>query len=64
MTSVQAATWRKSSRCDSVTCVEVAVFPGAVGLRDSTDPLQHLMLSPESFQALIEGVKAGEFDLA
>lgn len=64
MTSVQGATWQKSSRCDSVTCVEVAVLPGAVGLRDSTIPQQHITLSPESFRSFIEGVKAGEFDLS
>ncbi|GAB7044891.1 DUF397 domain-containing protein [Catenuloplanes indicus] len=30
--------WRKSSRCESHTCVEIATLPGIVLVRDSKDP--------------------------
>ena len=57
--------WRKASRCDSGTCVEVASVNGGVAIRDSKQPdgSPHLTFSPEPWQAFIAGIRAGEFDL-
>ena len=55
--------WRKSSRCASSSCVEVAWDAGMVLLRDSKDaegPI--LSCTTEEWRAFIAGVKAGEFD--
>jgi hypothetical protein len=46
-------------------CVEVAVRPDAVGLRDSKDPASPVLaFTPSEWAAFIGGVKAGEFDLS
>lgn len=37
-TGAEGLTWRRSSRCDSGTCVEVAITDERVLLRDSRDP--------------------------
>lgn len=64
MTPVQLPVWRKSRRCgESGHCVEVSEWGSAVGLRDSTAPEQHLVLSVEAFRSFLAGVKNGEFDL-
>lgn len=33
-----APTWRKSGRCESHTCVEVALWPAIALVRDSKEP--------------------------
>ena len=64
MTSVLGAAWRKSRRCESAHCVEIAdLGTTGVGLRDSVSPAQHLVVSTEAFRAFVAGVKTGEFDL-
>ncbi|GAA1372733.1 DUF397 domain-containing protein [Catellatospora chokoriensis] len=62
MTSVLHAVWKKSRRCESGHCVEIADLAVAVGIRDSVSPQQHLIISPESFRIFVDGVKSGEFD--
>jgi Domain of unknown function (DUF397) len=52
--------WRKSSRCDSGTCVEAALIDDDVHLRDAQ--AEELLFSPEAWTQFVEGVKAGEFD--
>ncbi|MGI5326483.1 DUF397 domain-containing protein [Actinomadura nitritigenes] len=50
-------TWKKSSYSGSGTseCVEVARFPGGVGVRDSKAPSAgHLELPWKSFAALLD----------
>ncbi|WP_368367242.1 DUF397 domain-containing protein [Actinomadura sp. WMMA1423] len=52
--------WRKSSRSTSTggECVEVADLGEGIGLRDSKDPVGgHLVVTPESFGALIAELK-------
>lgn len=55
--------FRKSSRCrwDSPQCCEVAILPGVVITRDSTD--RHLWLSctPAAWAAFVASVKNGTF---
>jgi hypothetical protein len=57
--------FKKSSLSGSKDCVEVAMRPGTVGLRDSKDPASPVLaFTPSEWAAFIGGVKAGEFDLS
>lgn len=59
------AVWVKSSRSDSQggQCVEVAVTPNIVGVRDSKDQNGALLaFTTDGWAAFLAGVKAGEFD--
>lgn len=58
----QEQAWRKSSRCESGACVEVAVMGHAVVIRDSKD-LHGPMLTIDrgAWTEFIEGIRAGEF---
>jgi hypothetical protein len=61
------ATWRKSSWSgnNGGQCVEVAVLPGLVGLRDSKDKSGPVLaVAPAEFAAFVNGVVAGDFDRA
>ena len=54
--------WRRSGRCDSATCVEVAVDGDRVGVRDSKDPDGAVLwFSVEEWTAFLAGVRNGEF---
>jgi len=56
--------WRKSSYCGNSTCVEVAFTTSFVALRDSKDvDKAALIYSHEEWEAFLNGVKTGEFDL-
>lgn len=55
--------WRKSSKSNinGGDCIEVALLPEAIGIRDSKNPdTGHLTISPEGFGALVRRVKRGE----
>jgi hypothetical protein len=57
--------WRKSRRSGNSggNCVEVARFPGAIGVRDSKNSDgPSLAISAESFAGLVGKVKLGRFD--
>lgn len=57
------ARWRKSVNSSDGECVEVAMIPGAVGVRDSKEPCgPHLVFTPGEWAAFIKGAKSGEFD--
>ncbi|MFG1924559.1 DUF397 domain-containing protein [Cryptosporangium sp. NPDC048952] len=63
---VNRARWRKSARSGTNgNCVEVGTGVGAIGVRDTKDrghgPV--LAFSRPSWQAFLEGCKAGEFSL-
>jgi hypothetical protein len=61
------AEWRKASYSSSNggQCVEVALAPSAVAVRDSKDPAgPNLVVLAAEWGAFVAGVKAGEFDLA
>jgi hypothetical protein len=62
MHEINAAPWRKSSRCGSATCVEVAKVDGRFLVRDSKNPDGAVLsFTEEEWAAFVEGVGAGEF---
>ena len=61
-----APAWRKSSYSDTQgnECVEVAALSGAVGLRDSKNPVAgHQAVSREAFAGLVKKIKGNALDL-
>jgi hypothetical protein len=57
-----APTWRKSTRCDSGSCVEVAVTDDGVAVRDSKaadGPI--LVFAPRSWTSFLAGIRADDF---
>jgi hypothetical protein len=59
-----AQQWRKSSRCDTASCVEMGFSPerDLVYLRNSRDPDVQLELSAAAWRAFCAAVAAGELD--
>lgn len=54
--------WRRSSRCGSTTCVEVARVEDQYLIRDSKNPdAAALSFTAAEWKAFVEGVNAGEF---
>jgi hypothetical protein len=63
---LSTATWHKSSHSSGSgsNCVEVAVFPGSVAIRDSKNPDGPVhLVSPEAFRDLITRIKRGDLNL-
>ena len=57
-----APAWRKSTRCGTATCVEVARDGGDYLIRDSKNPdAGPLRFTEAEWQAFEAGVVAGEF---
>ena len=55
--------WRKSSKCSTSECVEIAHQQDMILLRDSKSPqTPPLRYTREEFRAFLDGAKAGEFD--
>ena len=66
MIAPQFSCWRKSSySTNGAGCVEVAVAPGAVGIRDSKlgEDSPILAVTPADWSTFVNAVKAGHFDL-
>lgn len=63
MNEMTISAWRKSARCETAACVEVATDGPVVGLRNSTKPEVHLAVDPMAWRQFIDGVRGGEFDL-
>jgi hypothetical protein len=62
-TTEDSIQWRKSSRCETGTCVEMAHIDGTVAIRDSKDSAGAVLIfSPEEWTAFVAGVRNGEFD--
>ncbi|WP_433304972.1 DUF397 domain-containing protein [Actinoplanes sp. CA-030573] len=61
------AAWKKSTRSNgSGNCVEVATnLPGIVAVRDTKDQGTGpaLIFTPTEWNAFVDGIKDGEFDL-
>jgi hypothetical protein len=64
MTGPQSApAWRRSTRCDSGACVEVANAGEHVFMRDSKNPAAPaLAFSRHGWTMFLAGLKAGEFN--
>jgi hypothetical protein len=55
--------WRRSRRCESVTCVEVAHIDDDVAMRDGKHPDGDVLrFGREAWAEFVAGVRAGEFD--
>jgi hypothetical protein len=55
--------WKKSSFCGEAACVEVAVLPDLVAVRDSKrEESPVLTFTPSEWEAFVSGVKQGQFD--
>jgi hypothetical protein len=62
MDQVEAQQWRKSKRCSSSACIEVAKVAGDYLIRDSKDPDGSVLtFSEQEWTAFVEGVADGEF---
>jgi Domain of unknown function (DUF397) len=58
-----AQQWRRSSYCTDTTCVEVAMEPTAVAVRDSKQPAGAVLrFTPAEWRAFVSGVRNGEFE--
>lgn len=54
----QPVTWRRSSRCETNACVEAAILPDRVLLRDSAHPeIGPLEFSRASWEAFLAGLR-------
>jgi Domain of unknown function (DUF397) len=54
--------WRKSSRCGSNTCVEVAKVGDAYLMRDSKNPDDApLSFTADEWHSFVAGIKDGDF---
>jgi hypothetical protein len=63
---LSTAPWHKSSHSTGggQNCVEVAVIPGSVAIRDSKNPNGPVhVLSSEAFRDLVSRIKRGDLDL-
>lgn len=62
MSDIPRSDWRRSKRCDSGTCVEVATFNDEVLVRDSKDPDGPVLrFTPTEWEAFVRGVEDGDF---
>jgi hypothetical protein len=63
MANFDSVNWRKSTRCGTNTCVEVAVVDNEYLVRDSKNPdTAPLSFTQEEWTAFVAGVNAGEFN--
>ncbi|MEU4694501.1 DUF397 domain-containing protein [Actinoplanes sp. NPDC023714] len=62
MGEMNVPAWRKSSRCATSTCVEVAKVDDQYLIRDSKNPeVAPLSFTKPEWDAFVAGVNAGEF---
>jgi hypothetical protein len=62
MGEINVPAWRKSSRCGTSTCVEVAKVDEQYLIRDSKNPeAAPLSFTKAEWDAFVAGVNAGEF---
>jgi hypothetical protein len=52
--------WRRSSRCESQHCVEVAEVAGGIAVRDSTDPCRSLRITAPAWRRFLAALHAGQ----
>jgi hypothetical protein len=60
--NINVPEWRKSSRCGTAACVEVAKVADRYLVRDSKSPESAtLSFTTDEWSAFVDGVTAGEF---
>lgn len=59
LTGSAVPVWRKSSRCESQQCVEVARLGGGIAVRDSKDPDPQLVFDLSTWQAFVVTLRTG-----
>ncbi|MEV0270979.1 DUF397 domain-containing protein [Hamadaea sp. NPDC050747] len=62
MVERHAAVWRRSTKCEATSCVEVSDLGKQVGLRNSDHPETAIQFPVERWREFVAGVRAGEFD--
>jgi hypothetical protein len=63
MKTERSLVWRRSTRCSSNACVEVAMSEQAVFVRSSVHPeALNLSFSRECWREFVAALRAGEFD--
>lgn len=61
----QGAQWRRSSKCASNKCVEIAAGDAHVGVRDSERSADRILeFAPQNWRNFLSAVRRGRFDLA
>jgi hypothetical protein len=62
---IPAAAWRKARKSvHNGACVEVAMLPGIVAVRDSKDPSGPVLsYEPAQWRAFLDSARSGAFDL-
>ncbi len=58
-----AEPWRRSSRCETHTCVQVGLRTDLVLVRDGKDPAGAVLaLSPRQWRSFCAAIRAGVFE--
>ena len=61
MAERETVEWRRSDRCEASACVEVAVTPDAVLVRDGKDPDgPHLRVDHATWREFVAALRAGD----
>jgi hypothetical protein len=55
-------TWRKSNRCESQQCVEIAQVNGQMAIRNSTDPERYIVFGTAAWRGFMITLRSGEWD--
>ena len=58
-TGSAVSVWRKSIRCESQQCVEVAQVDGRMAIRNSTDPGRHIVFEAPAWQQFMTTLRDG-----
>jgi hypothetical protein len=58
-TGSAVSAWRKSIRCESQQCVEVAQVDGRMAIRNSTDTSRHLIFEAAAWQTFMTTLRDG-----
>ena len=55
--------WRRSTKCDSDTCVEIAILDNKAYLRNPKDAGPYLVFDAEEWRSFLAGARDHEFDI-
>jgi len=60
--SGETTSWRKSSQCETNTCLEISRSNGHLQLRNSTQPAVTVSCTDREWQSFREALMRGEFE--